>query len=122
VIRVCIVILLLFVAGCATSSQKQTNAMSNQQMLAVQQSDERLARIHVESVNLRARWQQAQNLPLEQRIVVEEQLLRESERLERSLDQVIQRGQRQQTTNAQNELTETINDLSNQLRQTRGVY
>ena len=121
-IRVCIVILLLFVAGCATSSQKQTNAMSNQQMLAAQQSDERLQRIHVESVNLRARWQQAQNLPLEQRIVVEEQLLRESERLERSLDQVIQGGQRQQTTNAQNELTETINDLSNQLRQTRGVY
>jgi hypothetical protein len=122
-IRVSIVILLLFVLGCATSSRKQTNATSNQQMIAAQQSDEQLtARIHAESVNLRARWQQAQNLPLQQRIPVEEQLLRESQRVERSLDQVIQAGQRQQTTGAQNELTQTINDLSNQLRQTRGAY
>lgn len=92
-------------------------------MIAAQQSDEQLtARSHAESVNLRARWQRAQNLPLQQRILVEEQLLRESQRVERSLDQVIQAGQRQQTTGAQNEFTETINDLSNQLRQTRGAY
>jgi hypothetical protein len=109
VIRVSILILLL-VTGCATSPRQPTPQQQT------------LANIRAWRASINARWQQAQSLPYDQKVAMEEQLLREQEELGRSIDRLIQKYDRQQAIDAQNDLTDAINDLSTELRRSRGSY